>query len=188
MLVVIFSLFVFLALEFFLKSTHPAPIKNYDVYLRIIKLFFSVILGGFIGTFVLVIVTIKYEATYSRDARWWKIEEPARHVVDQIRYEKQSVGSYPTEDSFAKKYSSSLVNIKDKAVIEYIYDERYDSFVLFVRPSTGDLTDVVLIYTSQPNFLFDRFSLNEANQNNWPATKEYPPNVPGPWDQLPKVE
>ena len=184
LVILVGCILVFTALFFYLfrslgKRLFPSRVHTFSQtsFFLISSFFSGLIVGGIV--FVLFIFIL-----LDHDGYWWQIEEPARHMVDKIRFEEKTTHQWPkTIQELEKKYPEEMLFLEHNAKIHYVSDNQGNFFVLFIRPSKY----FVLLYTSMHSLDFDRFALDFAHKNSFPAGgKLYPPSVYGPWDQLPQ--
>jgi hypothetical protein len=146
----------------------------------------TIFLSILIGTFLFIRVIFIF---IENDGYWWRIEEPARHMVDVMRADYQNTGAWPASQSELKvKFPEEMAYLEENAKIRYVTDESGSFFVFLVRPSSH----FVIVYTSVPGHEFNRYALTEQYRRFWPASSTldegrlYPPPFAGPWEQLPQ--
>ena len=102
---------------------------------------------------------------------------PKLHGLMKIIHTKE--GKWPTSEQELKQLSPETYRkILDNAKTQYIYDPKTESYTWFVRPSKY----AVAVFDDKRDFAI--YGLSEK-MNHFKASL-YPPNYPGPWDQLPK--
>lgn len=120
-----------------------------------------------------------------RDQLWWRAEEPARHMIDELRYEKTLGKEWPKDMAELKqRFGKDIAEIQTRSTTNYLYDESTQQFYFLVQPSKY----YVIVYTSLPKSDFGRYALKKENAHDFFASGGlYPPPVPGPWQELLKT-
>lgn len=172
--VVFFLIFIFLENQLFSHETK-------GTIQRILFAVSASILGVIGGGFIFLILI---SSTFDNDTYWWIVEEPARKIVTDLYSYHDKGRSWPkNQQELYALFPNQMSFLEKNSKVKYISDEQGNFFVFFVRPSKY----FVLIFSSYPKLKYDRFALDQAHKNLFPALgKQYPPSLSGPWEQLPQ--
>lgn len=176
---IVFAIVIFCVTFIFL--TRRKMLAEFPLLKQILRLalsLLSAVSGFFLGLFLIIIGGF-FVINCSSYLAFSPAVESGNVIHAMLKNRSWKEGTPTSQEEVAQFQPAEYKALEQIAKIKYVYDPETKRYTLFVRPSRYK----VIVYDSKTDYkiyLINRFPLYGTGKDI------YPPEIDGPWDQLPE--